>query len=55
MRQVRFKSYALSHVKSPLRKELEIWLDAYPKRIKLGTIVRTVPEVMQVNFICMIP
>ena len=36
--RVRFKSYALSHVKSPLRKELEIWLYAYPKRIKMGII-----------------
>ena len=28
----------MSHVKSPLRKELAIWLNAYPKRTKIGTI-----------------
>jgi|WetSurMetagenome_2_1015567.scaffolds.fasta_scaffold07716_2 alpha-2-macroglobulin len=37
--KVRFKSYALSGSKLPLKKELEIWLNAYPKYIKLGTIM----------------
>lgn len=36
--KVRFKSYALSHLKSPLRKELEIWLTGNQKDIKLGTV-----------------
>lgn len=36
--RVRFKSYALSHVKSPLRKELEIWLTSYPFNKKIGVI-----------------
>jgi len=35
---IRFKSYALSNIKSPLRKELEIWLSGYPKTIKVGYI-----------------
>lgn len=36
--KVRFKSYALSHLKSPLRKELEIWLTGSQKDIKLGIV-----------------
>jgi hypothetical protein len=36
--KVRFKSYALSHTKTPLRKELEIWLSGFQKNIKLGYI-----------------
>ncbi|MBN2814053.1 MAG: carboxypeptidase-like regulatory domain-containing protein [Bacteroidales bacterium] len=36
--RVRFKSYALSHVKYPLRKELEIWLTSYPFNKKIGVI-----------------
>ncbi len=36
--KVRFKSYALSFLKSPLRKELEIWLTSYPEYIRIGTI-----------------
>jgi alpha-2-macroglobulin len=36
--KVRFKSYALSESKMPLRKDLEIWLSKYPKSIKLGNV-----------------
>lgn len=36
--RVRFKSYALSESRSPLRSDLEIWLNAYPKQINLGTV-----------------
>lgn len=36
--KVRFKSYALSGDRFPLRKDLEIWLINYPKSIKIGTI-----------------
>ncbi len=36
--RIRFKSYALSALKSPLRKDLEIWLTDYQKNIKIGMI-----------------
>lgn len=36
--KVRFKSYALSNSRNPIKRELEIWLTAYPVNIKLGTI-----------------
>jgi alpha-2-macroglobulin len=36
--KIRFKSYALSHLKVPLRKELDIWLVCYPRSIKMGTL-----------------
>lgn len=36
--EIRFKSYALSHVKTPLRKELDIWLNGYGKNIKIGKL-----------------
>jgi len=36
--KVRFKSYALSGDRFPLRKDLEIWLTTYHKNIKIGTI-----------------
>jgi hypothetical protein len=35
---IRFKSYALSALKSPLRKDLEIWLSGYQKYIKIGRV-----------------
>lgn len=35
---IRYKSYALNSFKSPIRKELEVWLYNYPNNIKIGTI-----------------
>jgi alpha-2-macroglobulin len=36
--KVRFKSYALSHSRSPLRKTLEIWIEHYPNTVKIGHV-----------------
>jgi alpha-2-macroglobulin len=36
--KIRFKSYALSHSRTPLRKDLEVWIESYPNSINVGRV-----------------
>jgi hypothetical protein len=35
---IRYKSFALSQMRSPIRKTLELWISNYPKSMKIGTV-----------------